>query len=119
VIAHRARSAYTGNLRIGLEGEGADAHQRNHNLLLHETARADTIPELEILTNDVTCSHAAAVGPLDDEMVHFCNSRGLSPAEARRVIIAGFLEPVVTRIPGADLQERVRNALATRLEAAS
>jgi Fe-S cluster assembly protein SufD len=119
VIAHRARSAYTGNLRIGLDGEGANAHQRNHNLLLHETARADTIPELEILTNDVTCSHAAAVGPLDDEMVHFCNSRGLSPAQARRVIIAGFLEPVVTRIPGEDLQERVRNALATRLEAAS
>jgi len=119
VVANHARSAYTGNLRIGLEGEGSNAHQRNHNLLLHDTARADTIPELEILTNDVVCSHAAAVGPLDDEMLHFCYSRGLSPAQAKRVIIAGFLEPVVTRIPGEDLQERVRAALATRLEAAS
>ncbi len=119
VVAQRARSAYTGNLRIGLDGEGATAHQRNHNLLLHDTARADTIPELEILTNDVVCSHAAAVGPLDDEMMHFCFSRGLSPVEAKRLIIAGFLEPVVTRIPGEDLQDRVRTVLATRLAEAS
>ena len=117
VVANRARSAYTGNLRIGLEGAGADAHQRNHNLLLHDTARADTIPELEILTNDVSCSHAAAVGPLDEEMIHFCGARGVSPDDARKLIIAGFLEPVVTRIPGDDLQERVRSALAARLEA--
>ncbi len=117
VVAERARSSYTGNLRIGLEGAGADAHQRNHNLLLHDTARADTIPELEILTNDVSCSHAAAVGPLDEEMIFFCTSRGLSEEQARRVIISGFLEPVITRIPGDDLQDRVRTALATRLAA--
>ena len=116
VVANHARSAYTGNLRIGLDGEGSNAHQRNHNLLLHDTARADTIPELEILTNDVACSHAAAVGPLDEEVIHFCMSRGLDEDEARKLIIAGFLEPVITRIPGEDLQERVRTALATRLE---
>ncbi len=117
VVADRARSAYTGNLRIGLDGVGANAHQRNHNLLLSDRARADTIPELEILTNDVTCSHAAAVGPLDPELIHFCMSRGLSPSDARKLIISGFLEPVLARIPGDDLQQRVREALASRLEA--
>ncbi len=117
VLAGRARSAYTGNLRIGLEGAGASAHQRNHNLLLSESARADTIPELEILTNDVACSHAAAVGPIDEEQVFFCTSRGLDPATARRVIVAGFLEPVIARIPGEELQQRIRGVLTSRLEA--
>lgn len=116
-VGDRARSAFTGRLRIGREGAGADARQRNHNLLLSEHARADTIPELEILTDDVKCSHAAAVGPLDEEQVFFCTSRGLDPSEARRTIVAGFLEPAVASIPEGPLQQRVRGALDERLGA--
>lgn len=116
VVGGRARSAYTGRLRIGLAGAGCDAHQSNHNLVLSEKARADTIPELEILTDDVSCSHAAAVGPIDEEQVYFCQSRGLSGEEARRTIVRGFLEPLVARIPGERLLERVRGTLDTRLE---
>ena len=115
VVADRARSAFTGRLRITKDGVGADAHQKNHNMLLSEHARADTIPELEILTNDVRCSHAAAVGPIDEEQIFFCTSRGLTPAEARRTIVTGFLEPAVDGVPGESLQKRVRDALAARL----
>jgi Fe-S cluster assembly protein SufD len=115
VVADRARSAFTGRLRIAKGAGGSDARQRNHNLLLSEHARADTIPELEILTNDVKCSHAAAVGPIDEEQVFFCTSRGLTPSEARRTIVAGFLEPAVNAIPGESLQQRVRAALDARL----
>ena len=115
VVGDRARSAFTGRLRIAKGAGGSDARQRNHNLLLSEHARADTIPELEILTNDVKCSHAAAVGPIDEEQVFFCTSRGLTPAEARRTIVAGFLEPAVNAIPGESLQQRVRAALDARL----
>lgn len=115
VAADRARSAFTGRLRISKEGVGADARQRNHNMLLSEHARADTIPELEILTDDVKCSHAAAVGPIDEEQVYFCTSRGLTPSEARQTIVTGFLEPAVGGIPGEGLQRRVRDALAARL----
>lgn len=115
VAGDHARSAYTGRLRITKDAAGADAHQRNHNMLLSDTARADTIPELEILTNDVKCSHAAAVGPIDEEQIFFCTSRGLSPAEARRAIVLGFLEPAVDGIPGESLQKRVRDALDARL----
>ena len=117
VVADRARSAYTGNLRIGLEGEGADAHQRNHNLLLSEHARADTIPELEILTNDVTCSHAAAVGPIDEDMIYFARCRGLREADARRLIVMGFLEPVIARVPDESLAIRIRDTVNDRLGA--
>jgi len=115
VAADRARSAFTGRLRISKDGAGADARQRNHNMLLSEHARADTIPELEILTNDVKCSHAAAVGPIDDEQVFFCTSRGLTPAEAKKAIVLGFLEPAVANVPGESLQRRVRDALELRL----
>jgi Fe-S cluster assembly protein SufD len=115
VVGDRARSAFTGRLRITKNGSGADAKQRNHNMLLSEHARADTIPELEILTNDVKCSHAAAVGPIDEEQLFFCTSRGLSPAEARRTIVLGFLESAVEGIPGENLQKRVRDALDARL----
>lgn len=115
VVGDRARSAFTGRLRITKDGAGAGAHQRNHNMLLSEHARADTIPELEIMTNDVKCSHAAAVGPIDEEQLFFCTSRGLSPAEARRAIVLGFLEPAIAGIPGENLQKRVRDALDARL----
>lgn len=115
VVTEHARSAYTGRLRIGEKGSGCEAHQSNHNLVLSEHARADTIPELEILTNDVACSHAAAVSPIDEEQIFFCESRGLSASEARRLIVLGFLEPTIAKIPGTALVARVRSALDARL----
>lgn len=118
VVGDRARSAYTGRLRITSSATGASAQQRNHNLLLSEHARADTIPELEILTNEVLCSHAAAVGPIDDDQIHYCASRGLDPEEARRVVVLGFLEPTIAQVPGEPLVRRVREALDTRLSGA-
>lgn len=114
-VGGRARSAYTGRLRIRREALHCEAHQRNHNLVLSDQARADTIPELEILTNEVACSHAAAVAPIDEEQVYFCQSRGLPPDEARKTIVLGFLEPTVEKIPGALLLARVREALDRRL----
>jgi len=116
VSGGRARSAYTGRLRITPEGTGCNAHQKNYNLLLSDKARADTIPELEILTSDVSCSHAATVGPIDEEQVYYCTSRGLDEAGAQRAIVLGFLEPGIASIPAEDLQEKVRGALAERLE---
>lgn len=115
VSGDRARSAYTGRLRIGLAGSGCSAHQSNRNLLLSEKARADSIPELEILTNDVACSHAATVGPIDPEQIYYCNGRGLDPDAARRMVVLGFLEPAVASIPAEDLRDKVRSALLVRL----
>jgi Fe-S cluster assembly protein SufD len=114
-LSGRARASYTGQLRIAVDAPGSEARQENRNLLLSEQSRADSIPELEILTHEVMCSHAAATGPVDPAQVFYLRSRGLSRAEAERTIVLGFLEPVLARIPGEGLAERLRTLAAQRL----
>ncbi len=114
-LSGRARASYTGQLRIAVDAPGSEAHQENRNLLLSEQSRADSIPELEILTHEVQCSHAAATGPVDPNQVFYLRSRGFTRAEAERSIVLGFLEPVLARVPGAELGERLRALAAGRL----
>ena len=95
-----ANSAYTGNLKIAVDALGCDATQKNRNLLLSDTAKAESIPELEILTNDVKkCSHGVTMGHLDEEQIYYLMSRGFSDKEAEKVIIEGFIEPIILKIP--------------------
>lgn len=114
-LSDRARASYTGQLRIAVDAPGSEAHQENRNLLLSERSRADSIPELEILTHEVMCSHAAATGPVDPAQVFYLRSRGLSKAEAERTIVLGFLEPVLARVPGEGHAQRLRTLAAKRL----
>jgi Fe-S cluster assembly protein SufD len=114
-LSGRARASYTGQLRIAGDAPGSEAHQENRNLLLSEQARADSIPELEILTHEVQCSHAAATGPVDPSQLFYLRSRGLSASDAERRIVLGFLEPVLARVPGEALAERLRAVAAERL----
>lgn len=99
VLAGRARSSYTGLIRIADEAWGSEAYQENRNLLLSEGARAESIPELEILTEEVRCSHGATVSPLDPEQIFYCLSRGIPRPEAARLIVEGFVEPTLRRVP--------------------
>ncbi|MGV8041623.1 MAG: Fe-S cluster assembly protein SufD [Thermoanaerobaculaceae bacterium] len=113
-LTHAARSAYTGMIRI-TEGAGAsEAYQENRNLLLSEDARAETIPELEILTDDVRCSHGATVAPLDAEQLFYLLSRGLPPGQAQRLIVYGFLDQTLRRLPPTT-RERIDALIAERL----
>jgi Fe-S cluster assembly protein SufD len=114
-LLERARASYTGRLRIAVDAPGSEAHQENRNLLLSEAARADSIPELEILTHEVQCSHAAATGPVDPAQLFFLRSRGIAAAEAERLIVLGHLEPVFARIPGEAFAAAVRSLAARRL----
>ena len=114
-LGDRARASYTGQLRIAGDAPGSEAHQENRNLLLSEQARADSIPELEILTHEVQCSHAAATGPVDPAMLFYLRSRGLDERRALNAIVEGFLEPVLARVPGETLQASLREAAARRL----
>lgn len=99
-LKDKANSAYTGNLEIAVNALGCDATQKNSNLLLSETAKAESIPELEILTNDVKkCSHGVTMGHLDEEQIYYLMSRGFSDKEAERIIIEGFIEPIILKIP--------------------
>jgi FeS assembly protein SufD len=116
-LSGRARASYTGQLRIAVDAPGSEAHQENRNLLLSEHSRADSIPELEILTHEVQCSHAAATGPLDPVQLFYLRTRGLSAAEAETMIVLGFLEPVFARIPGESIAAAVRARAAGALAA--
>lgn len=109
-----ARSAYTGMIRIARDAGASEAYQVNRNLLLSEDARAESIPELEILTDDVRCSHGATVAPLDDEQVFYLKSRGLPHSQAMRLIVYGFLDQTLQRLPEAT-RERIAAMIAQRL----
>ncbi len=113
-LTQAARSAYTGMIRIAPDADGAEAYQENRNLLLSEDARAESIPELEILTDDVRCSHGATVAPLDDEQLFYLESRGLPHNMAVRLIVYGFLDQTLARLPQAT-RERIEALVASRL----
>jgi Fe-S cluster assembly protein SufD len=115
VLGGRSRSAYTGLIRIEPEARFSEAYQENRNLLLSEECRADSIPELEILTEEVQCKHGATVGPVDPEQVFYLTSRALPPDEAVRMIVEGHFESALKRLPEG-LQERLRGILRERLK---
>jgi Fe-S cluster assembly protein SufD len=113
-LTHAARSAYTGMIRITPHAGGSQAYQENRNLLLSHDARAESIPELEILTDDVRCSHGATVAPIDPEQLFYLNSRGLPNLQATRVIVYGFLDQTLARLPQTT-RERIEALVAARL----
>jgi len=100
-LTDRARSSYTGLIRIEEDAPSSEAFQENRNLLLSDTCRADTIPELEILTDDVSCSHGATAAPIDPEQIFYLQSRGIPRHEAVRLVVKGFLEPTLAMVPAA------------------
>lgn len=107
VLEDDARSAYTGLIRIDLEAAGCEAYQENRNLLLAEGCRAESIPELEILNENVKCTHGATVGPVDEEQVFYLMTRGLSRRDAERAIVEGFFAPVLDRIDDEAMHARL------------
>jgi len=103
-----SRMVYTGLIRIASCAKQTQAYQANHNLLLSQHARAETIPMLEILADDVQCKHGASIGPIDEEQAFYLMSRGVPREAAQRLIVMGFVEPMIQQVPFAPLQERLR-----------
>ncbi|MGC8915969.1 MAG: Fe-S cluster assembly protein SufD [Thermoanaerobaculum sp.] len=113
-LAGKARSVYTGLIRIEEHAATCEAYQENRNLLLSEEARAESIPELEILNEDVRCTHGATVAPLDEEQVFYLKSRGIPHHQAVRLIVYGFLDQTLSRLPEKS-RERIEALVAGRL----
>src|SRR5205807_9669716 len=88
-VKDHGRSVYSGLIRVRKEAPGTNAFQTNRNLVLSEGASAESVPNLEIETNDVKCSHASAVGPIDEEQRYYLESRGVPPDVAERLIVMG------------------------------
>jgi Fe-S cluster assembly protein SufD len=112
-LRDQATTVWRGMIRVEHEAQKTNAYQENRNLLLSKDAHADSIPGLEILANDVRCTHGATLGQVDREQLFYLMSRGLSRPEAERLIVRGFFQDVLDRIE----LEPVREALAEALEA--
>ena len=114
-VGGRSRSVYSGLIRVRKEAPGTTAFQTNRNLKLSEGAWADSVPNLEIDTNDVRCSHASAVGPVDSEQRFYLESRGVPPERAEELIVNGFFSEVLERLPVPDLAGPLRAQIALKL----
>jgi Fe-S cluster assembly protein SufD len=118
-VGGRARSVYTGLIRVRPEGRGTNALQTNRTIKLSDDAWAESVPNLEIENNDVRCSHASAVGPIDEEQRFYLESRGVPPVPAERLIVEGFFLDVLTQMPDAPTATAVWSTIAHRQAASS
>ncbi len=100
-------------IRVEEDAQKTNAYQENRNLLLSESAHADSIPGLEIMANDVRCTHGATIGRVNRDELFYLMARGLSRSEAERLIVRGFFQDILDRIELAP----VRDALGAALEA--
>lgn len=114
-IQDTAHTIFFGNLVVPPGAPGTDAYQTNRNLVLNDGARADTIPFLEIETAEVKCSHAGAVGRVDDEHLFYLRSRGVPEAIAKRLIVMGFLQEVLEQVSLEELRTELEDAVRGKL----
>jgi Fe-S cluster assembly protein SufD len=112
-LREEARAVWRGMIRVEPDAQKTNAYQENRNLLLSPDAHADSIPGLEIMANDVRCTHGATLGRINREELFYLMARGLSRAEAERLIVRGFFQDILDRIE----LEPVRDALGAALEA--
>jgi Fe-S cluster assembly protein SufD len=117
VLTDKARSVFSGLIRVHPTGKKTAAYQQNRNLLLSRTARADSIPNLEIAASDIIgCTHGATVGKVDEEQLFYLMCRGLSRVEATRLIVEGFVDPIIEQVPIATLRDSLRQEVQERVE---
>jgi Fe-S cluster assembly protein SufD len=114
-LAGSAKSVFRGLIRVHEGAQLTDAYQTNRNLLLSEEASAVTLPNLEIRADDVRCSHGATVGQVDDAMLFYLMSRGLGREQAERLLVFGFFDEVLERVPAAGVRARIRDSIEEKI----
>lgn len=116
-VGGRSRSIYTGLITVRPDARGTNAYQTNRNLKLSEEAWAESVPNLEIQNNDVRCSHASTVGPIDTDQRFYLESRGVPPEVAERLVVSGFFADVLHRMPApAPVLAAIAAGIDARLE---
>ncbi|SFR77195.1 Iron-regulated ABC transporter permease protein SufD [Agromyces sp. CF514] len=112
-----ARSVWIGDVLIAQSAPGTDSYEQNRNLVLTDGTRADSVPNLEIETGDIAgAGHASATGRFDDEQLFYLMARGITEAEARRLVVRGFLTEIVQKIGSPELEARLTAAVEAELE---
>jgi Fe-S cluster assembly protein SufD len=117
-VEDHSQSVYSGLIRIGEQARNAVANQTNRNLLLSSTASVESVPNLEIENNEVKCSHASAVGPVDEDHRYYLELRGVPPEEAERLIVTGFFNDVLDRSPVPGVADALMGVFAAKFRAA-
>ena len=115
LVGGMARVDFYGRIIVAQDAQKTEAYQANHNLLLSETARVNTKPQLEIYADDVKCSHGATIGKLNEDEQFYMRSRGISLEEARFLQMISFVSPVFELVPEETERERLRNEVEAAL----
>lgn len=105
VVDDRGHAVFQGGIRVAPHAQKTDAQQLSRTLLLADRAQIDTKPELEILADDVKCSHGASIGDLDSQQLFYMRARGLGQDEARRLLLSGFAYEIVEALPEGALRD--------------
>jgi len=114
-LQDKSHLVWRGMIRVDRDAQKTDGYQRNDNLILSDTVRVDSIPGLEILADDVKCTHGATSGRVDDEQIFYALSRGLTRKEAIRMIVAGFFQQVFDRITIPSVRDALGDAIRQRV----
>ncbi|MBI2130155.1 SufD family Fe-S cluster assembly protein [Candidatus Woesearchaeota archaeon] len=111
ILKDSSSSVYRGLIRIEKAGQQTNSYLSNHILKIGEKSLGNSIPALEIEANDVKASHGATVGQVSEEHLFYLMSRGLTREDAENMIVQGFLEPIISKIPSEELREKIRGLI--------
>jgi Fe-S cluster assembly protein SufD len=114
-LQDRSRTVWRGMIKVDPAAQRTDGYQRADNLMLSDHARSDSIPGLEILADDVRCTHGSTTGRVDDEQIFYARCRGLTRNEAVRMVVAGFFQQVFDRITIESVREALGEAIGRRI----
>lgn len=114
-LQDQSRTVWRGMIKVDTAAQKTDGYQRNDNLLLSDKARADSIPGLEILADDVRCTHGSTSGKVDEELIFYARSRGFTRKEAVRMIVTGFFQQIFDRIAIESVREALGQSIARQV----
>jgi Fe-S cluster assembly protein SufD len=116
-LTDASQALYYGTIHIRPDAHHSDAYQANRNLALSPNARALPHPRLEIENNEVRCTHGVTVGQVSDEQLFYLSSRGISPDDARKLIVFGFFNQVLDKVEWSGMQEQLADSIRAKMEA--
>jgi len=111
VLGDESSSIFTGTIHIAEGAEKTESHQENRNILLSEEATAQSVPNLEILCDDVICSHGSSVGPIEENVYHYVMARGIEKVDADKLLIKGFFNEVINDSKWEIIHDKVSNII--------
>lgn len=115
VLFGNSRFNYEGLIKIEKNAQKSNAYQKNKNILMSDKSWADSRPKLEILANDVRCTHGATIGKIDEPLLYYLESRGLSKSKSEILVLEGFFQEVLDRIPDKKIVFKLQKELSAKI----